>query len=153
MEQWITLTGKLAHVHFKMSYTGTNAHSRQAQEIPAFFVEPQFDTLLLYEGDKPWSNGPLNRSRPGWPNESRKITEHWAAYLDEAGFGIGAYVPMATELTCYRYGKGDSKSGACSYFAPITRFAITPGFIFEYDLWLTAGRVEEIREAFNSVQK
>jgi len=148
MEEWITLTGKLARVHFKMSYTGTNDHSLQAQEVPAVFVEPQFDTLVVYDGEHPWSGAGASRSRPGWPNESRKMTEHWAAYVDKMGFGMGAYVPIANELTCYRYGKSDSKSGACSYFAPITRFAITSGFVFEYDLYLTAGRVEGIRGAF-----
>ena len=150
MEEKIVLTGRVAHVHFKVSYSGTNNHVKAAQEIPAFFTEPDLSTLVLYDGDKPWTDDHrLNRSQPGWPNEGRKITENWAAYMDENGIGIGAYVPIADSITCYRYAAGKKSSeGACSYFAPITYFAITAGFSFEYDLYITCGTVDQIRRRF-----
>lgn len=152
MEEWIMLTGKVAHVRFKMSYTGKEEHPRTAQEIPAFFTEPELSTLVLYDGTKPWSGAEMSRSQPGWPNEGRKITEHWAAYVDAKDYGIGMYVPVANEITCYRFAAGrSSKEGACAYFAPITRFAITPGFVFEYDLFITLGKVNEIRETFRQI--
>jgi hypothetical protein len=153
IEEWITLTGTVAHVRFKMSYSGGKTNQMADQEIPAVFVEPEFSTLVLYDGKLPWSNGEVTRSQPGWPNESRAMTEHWAAYVDTNDFGIGAYVPVATNLTCYRYGKGSSQNGACAYFAPLTRFAITPGFKFDYDLYLTIGKSEEIRKTFEGLRK
>lgn len=148
LEEWITLTGKVAHVHFKMSYTGTVSNPRTSQEIPAFFVQPDLDTLVLYDGNKPWTGAPVSRSQPGWPNEGRRMTEHWAAYVDKNDFGVGAYVPVADHLTCYRFGDGNAKHGACSYFAPLTKFAITPGKVFQYDVFLTLGKSSEIRETF-----
>jgi hypothetical protein len=152
MEEWITLTGKVAHVRFRMSYTGQEAHPKTAQEIPAFFTEPDLATLVVYDGDRPWRGAAVSRAKPGWPNESRKITEHWAAYVDTNNYGIGAYVPVAKNLTCYRYAAGQtSKQGACSYFAPIIYFAIKPGFVFEYDLFMTLGTAEEIRESFRRI--
>jgi len=153
MEEWIKLTGKVAHVRFKMSYTGTNHHSVRDQEIPAFFAEPELVTLVLYDGKEPWTGGALSRSGPGWPNESRRMTENWAAYVGTNDFGIGAYVPVATNLTCYRYGKRITDRDACSYFAPLTRFAVTPGLVFEYDLYLTIGTSAEIRETFRKIRK
>jgi hypothetical protein len=154
MEQWIVLTGSVAQIRFKMTYGGTNTHSVQAQEIPALFIEPDYGMLVLYDGSKPWTNGALTRSLPGWPNESRRMTEHWAAYVNPDGFGVGAYVPIDNELTCYRYGIGSGpEKGACSYFAPITRFAITPGLVFEYEVYLAVGKTKEIRSAFQSLQK
>jgi hypothetical protein len=150
-EEWISLTQSVAHVHFKMSYSGTNTYAEADQEIPAVFVEPEFENLVLYSGSRPWSGEPTDRSVPGWPNESRTVTEHWAAYVDKKGFGIGALAPKADKLTCYRFGKGEATTGACSYFAPLTRFAIRPGFLFEYDLYLTVGSVEEIRERFRRI--
>lgn len=152
-EETIRLDGKVAHVHFKFTYTGDVSHPIRDQEIPAVFVEPDLDTLVLYEGDKPWTGGELNRSKPGWPNESRKMTEHWAAYVDGSGKGFGVLVPVATNLTCYRFGDGKAEHGSCSYFAPLTRFAITPGKVFEYDVYLTAGTVEEIRDRFQRIAK
>ena len=152
-EQWITLTSQLAHVRFRMTYSGTNGHPTITHELPAVFLEPHFDTLLVYEGDKPWTGAPVNRSRPGWPNESRHFTERWAAYVNTNNYGLGAYVPGADKLTCYRFGDGKREHGSCSYFAPLKSFAITPGTKFEYDVWLTIGSADEIRERFQGLAK
>lgn len=152
LEQWITLTGKVAHVRFRMTYSGTNQHPNCSQEVPAFFVEPDLSTLVLYDGPQPWTDAPVTRSQPGWPNESRRMTEHWAAYVDKDDFGVGGYVPVATDLTCYRFGDGRREHGSCSYFAPVVRFAITPGFKFEYDLYLTLGTGAEIRQTFAAIR-
>ncbi len=152
-EEWITLTGKFAHVRFKMTYSGTNAHPKNTHELPAIFLEPHFDTLAVYEGDKPWIGDAVTRSKPGWPNESRKFTEHWAAYVDTNNFGVGAYVPAADQLTCYRFGDGKREHGSCSYFSPIKSFAITPGMRFEYEVWLTIGTADEIRARFGELAR
>jgi hypothetical protein len=151
MEEWITLTGRVAHVNFKMTYEGTNAYRSASQEIPAFFADSSLQTLVLYDGQKPWTGDPTNCSRPGWPNERRRMTENWAAYVDDKDFGIGAYVPMARELTCYRF-KGVGAAG-CSYFAPLANFAIRPGFIFRYDVYLTVGKTSEIRDTFYRIHR
>jgi hypothetical protein len=151
MEEWITLTGKVAHVRFKMTYTGTNAHPVTSLEVPAFFALPDLDTLVLYDGKQPWTDASLHRAQPGWPNEGRRIAEHWAAYVDTNDFGVGAFVPVADEITCYRFGDGRREDGACSYFAPVVKFAITPGKVFAYDLFLTPGKSGEIRETFHGL--
>ena len=81
------------------------------------------------------------------------MAECWAAYVDAAGFGAGAYVPQAMRLTCYRYGDGREDHGSCSYFAPLTRFPITPGTRFDYEVVLTLGTVDEIRARFEAVHR
>ena len=150
-EQWISLTGELAHVKFRMTYSGTNAHPKIHHELPAFFVEPQYDTLLVFQGGKNATGEAVHRSKPGWPNESRPFAGHWAAYVNTNDFGVGAFVPVADELTCYRFGDGKREHGSCSYFAPLKRFAITPGMKFEYDLWMTIGTAAEIRARFREI--
>jgi len=153
-EQWITLTGKVAHVRYKMTYTGTNSHPKVHQEVPAVFIEPDLPTLVTYTGEKPWTGDALHTSQPGWPNENRRITENWAAYVDKDNFGVGAYVPIASKITCYRFSAGrTSKQGACSYFAPIIDLAITPGTVFEYDLYLTLGQPDEMRDTFKKIRE
>ena len=151
-EESITLTGLVAHIHFKMTYSGTNAHPERDHEIPAIFVAPNLDRLVLYDGKRPWTGDAVNESKPGWPNEPRTMTENWAAYVGTNGSGIGAYVPIASRLTCYRFGDGREDHGSCSYFAPLIKFAITPGKVFGYDLYLTAGTVPEMRERFGQIR-
>jgi hypothetical protein len=151
-EQWIVLTGMVAHVKFRMTYSGTNTHPNIHHELPAVFVEPQYETLLVYQGPNAWAGDAVHRSKPGWPNESRKFTEPWAAYVNTNNFGVGAFVPVAEELTCYRFGDGKREHGSCSYFAPLKRFAITPGLKFENHVWLTIGSADDIRARFSSIR-
>jgi hypothetical protein len=155
MEQTIELVEHVAQVRYRFAYNGLQAHAARDQEIPAVFLEPEFKHLVLYSGDQPWREGPLDaqldKTQPGWPNESRKMAEHWAAYVDDRGFGLGAYVPVANDLTCYRFGDGNREHGSCSYFAPLTRFAIKPGFVWQYEVYLTIGQQSEIRERFHQI--
>jgi len=150
MEEWITLEGRVAHIRYRMRYTGRTSHPAHHQEIPAFFANPEFGTLVLYDGDRPWTGAPLSRLAPGRKNERHKPTENWAAYVDAKDFGAGAYVPIAQQLTCYR--TGGVKNSDCSYFAMITTFAVTPGLVFDYDLYLTIGTSSEIRATFKRIQ-
>lgn len=43
--------------------------------------------------------------------------------------------------------------GACSYFAPVRKFAITPNMVFTYDVYLTIDEVKNIRNAFFKIKK
>ena len=130
MEQHITLTNALSHIRYSFSYTGTVTHPPAHQELPAVFVDAAYTNLVYYGGPKPWTGDALTRAVPGWPNEGKKTTEHWAAYVNGADIGVGVFTPGTGSLTCYRF-EGNRKTGpsgaACSYFAPLRTFAITPG--------------------------
>ena len=146
-EQTAALDGPVARVRFTMRYAGQKSHAARPQELPAVFVNPKYRTLVVYDGDAPWTGAAVARSVPGWPNESRKMTEHWAAYVDPAGGdeGVLAYVPVADALTCYNFGDGRSP-GSCAYFAPVKTFAITPGLVWTYDAYLMLGRLADLRD-------
>ena len=144
MEEWITLTGSVAHIRFRMTYTGTELHPRHDQEIPALFVDRSLETLLIGQGES------IKEYQPGFPNERYPTPRHWAAYVNKDDFGLGISVPQADELTCYRFGETGQK-GACSYLAPLALFEIKPGLVFEYDCYLTIGNREQIRERFTSL--
>jgi hypothetical protein len=115
--------------------------------VPAVFLQPDLAQLVIYQGDKPWSLDSVSKTKPGFPNESREMTEHWAAYVDSNDFGLGVYQPQATRLTCYRFGDS-SGSAACSYFAPLDNFAVVPHRTFEHDAYIAVGTSTEIRRQF-----
>lgn len=150
MEQWITLNGDVAHVRFKMTYTGKQKHPAHHQEVPAVFVERKFGTLALYKGDQPWTGKPISRLHPGGKNEMHRIAENWAAYIDQDDFGMGVYVPIAKEITSYRVSK-PGEAGACSYFAPVVTFAVSQKREFQYDVYLSIGKVDQIRKRFQAI--
>ncbi len=148
MQQWVELKGPVAHIKYRFEQRAGDNHPATHQELPAVFVQPHLRNLVLYDGTQPWTDGPVTRSVPGWPNEYKQMSEHWAAYVDASDYGIGVYVPVANELTCYRFGASESAAGACSYFAPIRTFAITRDFEWQYDVFVTVGTLKEIRSRF-----
>ncbi len=156
MEEKITLEGKIAHITYTFRYTGTVEHPKRAQELPAVFVDFALPNLVFYQGKKPWKNDTLSSVVPGWPNESQNMTEEWAAYVDDKNWGIGVYIPGTNHMTTYRHNGnlvGGERGGACSYFAPVRKFAITPNLVFTYDVYLAIDEVKNIRQAFSKIKK
>lgn len=154
MEEWIQLDGQVASIRFKFTYSGKETHPAVHQELPAVFMDHDLADLVYYKGDKPWTGGALSNDRPGWPNESRKVTEHWAGFIGADGRGMGVLFPGTGEITTYRHpGPAGPKGGGCSYFAPVRTMSITPGFTFEYRIYLTIGSAEEMRERFKPLAK
>lgn len=149
--QRIELKGPAAVIRFTMTYTGQKAHPKTHQEIPAVFVAPELDTLVYCDKGEPWTNAPLTRRKPGWPNEYGRPVEPWAAYVDASGRGVGVCVPAMESFTCYRFAADTGSPAACSYVAPLTTFAITPGTTFSYTCYLTLGTEGEIRARFQEL--
>ncbi len=149
--QRIEIVDEVVKIRFAMSYTGEKSHPVEGHEIPAVFIAPELDTLVYAAEGKPWADGPLVSRQPGWPNEFAMPVEPWAAYTGADGLGVGVCVPVMEKFTCYRFAAGTGSPAACSYVAPLTTFAITPGKTFSYDCYLTLGRVEEIRARFKSL--
>lgn len=154
MEQWITLSGDIAHIRYRFTYQGKKAHKPRHQEMPAVFVDYALPNLVFYNGKKPWRNDKVARVVPGWPNERHKTTEHWAAFVDDKDWGVGVYTPGTSVMTCYRYkGKPGPKGSGCSYFSPIRTLAIKNGTVLEYDVYLTIGNVVQIRSRFKKIYR
>ncbi len=147
MEEWLSLDGGLARLKFRMTCSGTVEHQARSQELPAMFVMQRYDTLVFCDkGEQPWSRAPLTRRQPGFPNETVKFSEPWAAWVDGHDEGIGLYFPHTDYATTYRV--RDAGIGNVSYIAPVQSFALRPGLVFEYETVLAIGTLEEIRAAF-----
>lgn len=147
MEEWVTLEGDRARIRFKMKYTGEKTHAPRHQELPAVFVQPQYDRLIYCDSDqRPWTDAPLRTRTPGFPNEPAHFSEPWCAWVDEQGTGVGIYFPHAKKATCYRF-RGGGKSD-CSYIAPVQTFALTPGLEFSYEVVLALGTTDQLRARF-----
>ena len=152
MEEWITLSGQVARIRFRFSYKGADTHPPTHQELPAVFVDHALTNLVYYTGGEPWKDKPISKDVPGWPNESRKTDENWAGFIGPDGRGVGVLFPGTDKITTYRFaGKDGPKGGGCSYFAPIRTMSITPGFVFEYSIYLTIGSADEMRARFKPI--
>lgn len=156
MEEWIELKGNVAVLRFRFTNGARDNPAVTHQEMPAVFVDYGLPNLVYYEGPSPWTDAPLTRKVPGWPNAGGRLDENWAAYVDDADWGIGVYVPGTSSMTYYRF-EGDRGTGpeaaACSYFAPVRSLAVGRGFSIEYMAYLTIGSVPEIRRGFRGIME
>lgn len=152
MEEWITLSDQTARIHFRFSYKGTDTHPPTHQELPAVFVDYALTDLVYYKGAEPWTDKPISKDVPGWPNEGRKTDENWAGFVGPDGRGVGVLFPGTEKITTYRHpGPAGPKGGGCSYFAPIRTMSITPGLVFDYNIYLTIGTADEMRARFKPI--
>ena len=146
MEQWLRLDGGLAKLKFRMTYSGDKEHKPYHQELPALFVKPALDTLVFVNDD-----GQLTRKHPGFPNEMIRHGEPWLAWVNKDDSGLGIFCPHTREATTYRVREGNK--GDVSYIAPLQTFALKPGLVFEYEVVLAIGSVEQIRRVVRTLQE
>ena len=122
-------SGEVARIRFRFSYKGKDTHPPTHQELPAVFVDHALADLVYYNGVEPWTDKPISKDVPGWPNESRKTAENWAGFVGPDERGVGVLFPGTDTITTYRHpGPDGPKGGGCSYFAPIRTMSITPGW-------------------------
>ena len=75
-------------------------------------------------------------------------------YGFDRDWGIGVFTPGTSKITCYRYrGPGGPAGSGCSYFAPLREMSLAPGTQAQYEVYLTIGKTEDIRERFKSIFK
>ena len=156
MEQWIILKGSIAHIRYKFTYKGKEVHPEKKQELPAVYVDSKYHKLVYYGGNEPWTNKETDSLIPGWPNKSVKLSESWAAFIDENNFGLGVMSPIANQLTAYRYiekNSSGSLSKDCSYMSPIAKISIQKKKPLVYDVFFTIGKIDSIRARFSELCK
>jgi hypothetical protein len=151
----------LIHVRMTFAYGGGGGgggaaarkiFAARTQELPAVFVDRRLGLeLAFYDGPEPWAGKPLRREQPASPppNSYYKATEKFAAWVNEHNVGLGVFSPSATGLTAYRVGPdGSSQPSDTSYFALTVDRAMVQGETFQYDCYVAAGPMPEIRAAF-----
>ena len=169
MENTYTLENGVLSVENRFVDFSGYTHERRHQEMPAFYTVSALGTFSYYNGDAPWTNAPLTQESglPFWGDEyhaqcSKELlpgnTETWCAWTEGAradSFGVGLFNPGAEVLLAGRYkGEAASRSSlddSTCYVAPL-RLLLLESFVpLEYSYYITAGTLEEIREAWSSI--
>ncbi len=159
MIERVRLAGDIAHIHYQFTNNDRDNKDVRGQEMPAVFVDYALPNLVYYNGSSPWTGKALTSKVPDWGNKNDNITENWAAYLDDNGWGIGVYTPGTSLITYYRFPKARGPTetgpdaGATSYFANIRKFRIPKGFTIEYDVYVYIGHVNDMRKEFQYIHE
>jgi hypothetical protein len=145
MEEWIDLTGLLARIVFRMTYTGPSNYAARHQEVPAMFMDAAYPRLTYFNG------AALTNFQPAGVNGYDTSTESWWAYVNAAGFGMGIMTPHTTFATYYWIAGAGNEGSGCSYVSPIQTFGISPNLVHQYTVYLTIGATNQIRATFRAI--
>ena len=150
-ETWITLDGATAHVRNRLVNHRPDRTQYRAfdQELPALYTIGKLYRLVSYDGDQPYADAPVRRmENNGPPWTSWKATEHWAALLDTADWGLGIYHPNLFSFIGGFHGKPDTggpTDDPTGYIAPIRQEILDHDIVYDYDYVLILGKLDAIR--------
>jgi uncharacterized repeat protein (TIGR01451 family) len=149
IEQWITLDGNAAQVRTRLTNNRSDHTQYDAwgQQEPAVYTNGTFWRLFTYNGNAPYTGGPLSQII-GVPGQIGSATEHWAALVNDAGFGLGVFTPFTTQYvggfngTPDTGGPSDSPTGS---IIPGTDETLDWNIVYDYEYALVLGTLDQIR--------
>jgi hypothetical protein len=153
-ESWITLEQNTAAVRSRMQNARSDKtqYPARRQEMPAVYVNGPFYRLMTYNGEHPFSAGPLARiEKPAgqtFPWTDWLATENWAALVDDRDWGLGIWQPQCYDFSggfAGKPGKGGTRDAPTGYLGPGTIEIIDHNIRHEYHYVLILGQLAEIR--------
>jgi hypothetical protein len=152
-ETWITLNGNTIHVRNRLKNFRTDGNSwfPHWQELPALYTSGDAYRLFTYDGDHPYTGGPLREitdDRGGFfaPGPSFRASEHWAALVNDERYGVGLFDSRFVRFngipgTDY----GVQWGWVNGYMTTSAREILDPNIAYTYDYTLVLGSLDDIR--------
>ncbi len=161
-ETWIRLEGNTAHVSSRINNnrSDTTQYAARGQELPAVYTNGNYYRLFTYDGDAPYTGGPMRRITKVWdtskgvhveggPWDHWYGTENWAALVRDDDFGLGVWSPGTYTFVggfAGKPGKGGPKDGPTGYIAPVRNEILDHNIRYDYNYVLIVGKLEAIRD-------
>ena len=154
-EVWYRLTGKRVDVTARLrnARSDTAQYPARSQELPAVYTNGAWYKLVSYVGTAPYTGAPLTElctreNELGWPWVSYCPTEHWAALVDDEGYGLGVCNAMTNRFIggfAGKMGQGGPKDAPTGYISPLLTETLDCNIVYDYAYSLLLGQLGEIR--------
>ncbi|MDR1202728.1 MAG: hypothetical protein LBL58_14030 [Tannerellaceae bacterium] len=161
MEQWTTLRDNMVIVRCRLTCHRTddiyNEGMANDQEIPAVYLISALSNLYSYFGSVPFKGESVENTEVVhledgfwgiYDSTTHKVcSEKWMAFVDDSGWGVGVYSPMATKFLAGMFGQPGEECNDVStgYIAPLYVEKLMKNSVFEYHYYLIVGTLDEIR--------
>lgn len=159
IEQWVSVAKwdwRAIHVQYRVTYEGKAAHGNSSQELPAVYVNSEYDRFVYYRGDAPWTNAAVvDTVLPvAPPVPVFYMPEKWAALVDSSGIGLTIYAPQQ-----YPYGGGrripattQPSAWGTVYYRPLIYYSVIPGRVLTGDYVLIPGDYRVARQVLATIR-
>lgn len=151
-ETWITLDGQGVQLRYRLTNhrSDLTKYGGYDQELPAVYTIGKLHRLFTYDGGAPFT-GASSRLVPfqeGPPWVTYYPTEHWMAFLDDSGWGLGVLNTDSYRFIAGFAGVADTggpSDDATGYIAPVMTEVLDHNIAYTYDASLILGTLDEIR--------
>ena len=159
-ETWTTLDGPRVNMRFRFSNNRPDKtwYPARAQELPAIYTTSEFQRLMSYTGNQPFTDGALthitNDYKKPWPWTRSLCSERWAALVNDADYGLGVFNDECVHFDGGLHGIGGSTdpfAGPTAYVAPILSEIIDHNIIYDYQIKIMLGQLTDMRTYFNAL--
>lgn len=151
-EQRVTLAGAGARIDATLHNhrSDPTIYPARDQELPAVYSNGPYYRIITTEGGslKEWEAGFNSSAAFPWLPGRFTADEHWAALVDEDGFGMGVVQLATTEFIggfSGEKGQGGTFDAPSGYIAPVKRIQLPPQGRHDYTFYLVLGNIESIR--------
>ena len=153
-EVWLELDGPAVKARTRLTNQRANhtQYEARTQEMPAVYVNGPYYRLFTYTGDRPYTGGALTQVTNRLDLEkhwtSWLATEHWAAQVNDTGWGLGIWTPETTRISGGFFsepGAGGPADAPTGYLAPNRQEILDYNIVFDYRYELVLGTLAEIR--------
>lgn len=153
-EVWLTLDGPVVKARTRLTNHRADhtQYEARTQEMPAVYVNGPYYRLFTYTGDRPYTGDALTQITNRLDLEkhwtSWLATEHWAAQVNDAGWGLGIWTPETTRISggfFSKPGAGGPTDSPTGYLAPNRQEILDYNIVFDYGYELVLGTLAEIR--------
>ena len=123
------------------------------QELPAVYTNAPYYRLVTYNGSSPYTQAATSEynttSGPSLRGHHPGIfpaTEHWAAFINDDGFGIGIVNLMTDTFNGNFFGSPNSNlSSSTGYVSPVKDVALEAQEVYKFTFHLVFGDIAAIR--------
>ena len=138
-----------------MTYEGASSLGFREHEFPCVYLRYNFNRLVYYAGDAPWTNGAVTDRKPdvvgtasGTPSTTHVALERWAALVDARDFGVTLWTPGA-----YAYFRSvDFSSARTMYLVRPGYMNYGPNRVIEHDAYVYIGDYKAARASFSRLR-
>jgi hypothetical protein len=152
MEQWVSIAPsnwRAFNVRYRIAYNGADKHVNCTQELPAVYVNKDFNHFVYYDGPSPWSYGSVSDTTLALPPPDRMLytPERWLTLADKTGFGLTVFVPHQYPYGVGRFIPGNrAEDFPTAFYRPMVTHTWLPGLTIEDEFYLIPGHFHESRE-------
>jgi len=154
IEQWITFVSidpRAVKVRWKITHFGTDNHLLSTQELPAVYVNGEYNRLVRYTGNAPWTNGATTVLSTVQQGTNYHTVEKWQAYVNNQDKGLTVYVPgQYSWLVGFQ---GTNAADQFNYFTPFYVYAFGPGSVMDDEVYLFIGDYAAARNMVYQLEK